>query len=159
MTFLRTLAEKEFYQIPIETDKGITNMNLTILRGAENSGKVAVTIWSEQLGNIKAEFSLKDLTLKGFISCDNRSGLEELQKNAGEIEKAAVENAVILKQIDFGIQRREKDTYSYQNPDNETKKTSTGNDTERILYRVAKAIVQTVRLAEQDGADTDRIVS
>ncbi len=77
MTFLRTLAGKEFYQIPIETDKGITNMNLTILRGTETSGKVSVTIWSEQLGNIKADFSLKEQTLKGFISCDNRNGLEE----------------------------------------------------------------------------------
>ncbi|MDF2943150.1 MAG: hypothetical protein K0S01_2008 [Herbinix sp.] len=159
MTFLRTLAEKEFYQIPIETDNGITNMNLTILRGAESTGKVSVTIWSEQLGNIKAEFSLKDQTLKGFISCDNRSGLQELQRNAGQIEIAAQENAVTLKQMDFGVQRKEKDTYSYQNPENDAQKSSTGNDTERILYRVAKAIIQTVRLAEQNGVDTDQIVS
>ncbi len=80
-------------------------------------------------------------------------------KNIGEIEMAAKENAVTIKQMDFGVQRRENDTYSYQNPDNDAQKASTGNDTERILYRLAKAVVQTVRLAENSGANTVRIVS
>jgi hypothetical protein len=159
MTFLKTLAEKEFYQIPIETDKGITNMNLTILRGVESAGRVSVTIWSEQLGNIKADFTLKDQTLKGFVSCDNRSGLEELHKNANEIEKAAQENGVTLKQMDFGLQRKENGTYSYQNPENEEQKDLAGNDTERILYRLAKAMVQMVRMAEQEKSDVVPIVS
>jgi hypothetical protein len=148
MTFLRTLAEKEFYQIPIETEGGITNMNLTILRGTETSGKVSVTVWSEQLGSIKADFSVKEQTLKGFISCDNRNGLERLQESAVVIETAAQESGISLKQLDFGLQRKENDSYSYQNPENETQKTSTANSTERVLYRVAKAIVQTVRMAE-----------
>jgi hypothetical protein len=159
MTFLRTLAEKEFYQIPIETDGGITNMNLTILRGTETSGKVSVAVWSEQLGNIKADFSLKDQMLKGFVSCDNRNGLERLQESAVAIEAAAQESGITLKQLDFGIQRKENDIYSYQNPENEAQKTSAGNNTERVLYRVAKAIVQTVRMAEHNGSETDHIVS
>lgn len=148
MTFLKTLAKKEFYQIPIETEQGITNMNLTIIRGSETTGKVSVTVGSEALGNIKADFSLKDQALKGFISCDSRSGLEKLQSCAGEIESAAQENGVTVKQLDFGIWRRDSDTYSYQNPETGEQSAATEGNTERILYRLAKAIVQTVQLAE-----------
>ncbi len=148
MSFLRTMADKEFYQIPIQTSNGVTNINLTILRGSEMSGRVSATLHSEQLGDIKAEFSLKQQTLKGFISCDSRRSMEKLQANFNEIEKTAQDNNIIIKQMDFGISNRENDTYSYQNPENGQQNSEMNNQTERLLYRIAKAVVQTVRLAE-----------
>jgi hypothetical protein len=148
MTFLRGLASKEFYQIPIETTKGITNMNLTILRSSEASGRVSVTIKSEELGDIRAEFSLKEQTLKGFIACDNRNGLNRFQAQAAEITNVAEESNINLKQLDFGVSVREKDNYSYQHPETEGHAQTVGNETERALYRLAKAMVQMVRYAE-----------
>jgi hypothetical protein len=159
MSFLRTMASREFYQIPIQTAKGITNVNLTILRGGESGGKVAVTVISEQLGDIKAEFSLKQQTLKGFISCDNQNGIEKLRAHISEIEKTAKDNNIILKQMDFGISNRENDTYSYQNPENGQHSSNRNNQTERMLYQIAKSIVQTVRLAEDSAAEVSRAVS
>jgi hypothetical protein len=159
MSFLRTMASREFYQIPVQTAKGITNVNLTILRGSESGGKVAVTVNSEQLGDIKAEFSLKQQTLKGFISCDNQNGIEKLQAHVSEIEKTAEDNNIILKQMDFGISSREKDTYNYQNPENGQQSSDRNNQTERMLYRIAKSIVQTVRLAEDSEVEISRAVS
>jgi hypothetical protein len=159
MTFIKTLAEKEYYQIPVETDSGVTNMNLTILRGTKESGKVSVTIWSEQLGNVKADFSLKDRTFTGLITSDNRSGLEKLQKNAGKLTEAASECGATVKQLDYGIQRRDKDTYSYLNPDLGEGISSMKEETERTLYRLAKAVVQMVRSAENGRSEADLAVS
>jgi hypothetical protein len=159
MTFLRTMAAREFYQIPIETSKGITNINLTILRGSESGGRVSANVYSEQLGDIKADFSLKQQTLKGFISCDSRSGMEKLQASVSEIEKTAKDNNLILKQLDFGISKKENSTYSYQNPENGQQASDTNNQTERLLYRIAKAVVQTVRLAEDSDEEVSRAVS
>lgn len=159
MSFLRTMAAREFYQVPIQTAKGITNVNLTILRGGESGGKVSVTVYSEQLGDIKAEFSLKQQMLKGFISCDNRNGLDKLQAHMAEIEKAAKENDITLKQMDFGISNRENDIYSYQNPEFGQSGSKMNNQTERTLYRIAKSIVQTVRLAEDSKVERSRAVS
>lgn len=157
INFMRTLAEKEYYQIPIETNQGVTNMNLTILRGTQTSGKVSVTILSEQLGNIRAEFSLKDKTLKGYISSDNSSGLDQLQKNSEEIMTAAEESAVTVKQMDFVVQNRDLDIYTNQNSgENDS---SVNADTEKILYRIAKAIVRTVRSAEISSSEAERAVS
>lgn len=146
--FLRRLASREFYRIPIETAKGVTNMNLTVLRGSQSAGRVSATVWSEALGDIKAEFSLKDRTLKGFITCSSRDGLGRLQANTSELIQAAGESNVSLKQLDFGLHGRENDSYSYQNPEITEQSTLPGNETERILYRLAKAVVQTVSLAE-----------
>jgi hypothetical protein len=148
MTFLSGLADREFYRVPIETDGGITEMNLTIIRGTQSSGKVSVSIASKQLGNIKAEFSLKYQELKGFFSSDNRDGLKLLQGNIKTIEKVAQDNDLAIKQIDFGFQVRENDTYSYQNYDSENQASAAADDTERNLYRIAKAVVLTVRNAE-----------
>ena len=148
ISFARKLAEKEFYQIPIETEKGITNMNLTILRGETDSGKLSVTAWSNELGNVKADFTLKDKVLKGFISSDNRGGLDKLKNNIVEVEEAAKQSQVTLRQIDFGYLRNSSDSYYYQNPSTGEESATSQADTERILYRVAKALVQSVRAAE-----------
>lgn len=159
MSFLRTMAAREFYQIPIETSKGITNINLTILRGGESNGRVSATVYSEQLGDIKADFSLKQQVLKGFISCDSRSGLKKLQANSEEIEKTAKDNNLIIKQLDFGISFKENDNYNYQDPEIGQQNSEMNNQTERMLYRIAKAIVQTVRSAEDSEAEDSRAVS
>lgn len=159
MTFIRRLADKEYYQIPVETEHGIMNMNLTILRGAKETGKVSVMLRSEQLGNVKADFSLKDKTLKGLITGDSRSGLEQLQMNAGLIEAAAQERDVTLKQLDFSYQRRDTDTYSYLNQDAGKENSSLRAETEKTLYRVAKAVVQMVQAAGGSRSDADRAVS
>ncbi len=157
MTFIRTLASREFYQIPIETDTGITNMNLTIIHGEKDTGKVSVNIWSQQLGNIKAEFSLKDRMLKGYFSSDDKNGLKQLKENTAMVEAAAKDCNISIKQMDFGLQQRENESYSYQNPGKEG--ASASKDTERMLYRIAKAVVLTVRSAENGGKEQNKAVS
>ncbi len=150
-TFLRKLASREFYQIPVETAKGITNMNLTILRGSQESGRVSATLQSEALGDVKAEFSLKSRTVKGFITCNSREGLDRLRDNAAELMQAAAESGVDLKQLDFGFNDWDRDNYAYQNPEQGEPGVLPGNETERILYRMARALVKTVSLAENNG--------
>lgn len=159
MTFLKTLAGKEFYRIPIETESGITNINLTIIRGSEATGKVTVSLQSELLGNVKADLSLKDQTLNGFISSDSRSGLEELKRNAQGIGQAAEEDGITIKQLDFVMQRKGNETYNYQNPENEEKGALTKSDTEKKLYRLAKAMVLSVRAAENSASGGKVIAS
>jgi hypothetical protein len=53
------------------------------------------------------------------------------------------------------LQKRDTDTYSYQNPNLGESTSSMRAETERTLYRLAKAIVQTVRSAESSGSEED----
>jgi hypothetical protein len=148
MTFLKTLAEKEFYQIPIETGHGITNMNLTIIRGAQNAGKVNVTVWSDKIGNVRAELSLKKEKLNGYISCNDREGLEALQKASGIIGQMAEEDGLVLQKLDYVLQKKDVEGNIYPYSGKEEDHAEAGAEDERKLYRLAKALVLTVQAAE-----------
>ncbi len=158
MTFEKALAEKEFYQIPIETQQGITNMNLTILRGEKESGKVSITVASPALGNVKAEFSIKGDTIKGFLGSDQKNGLEQLQSNMNEVEAAITECRLNVKQMDFGLIHQDSENNSFLSSFSEDNEPKITIDTERSLYRIAKAVVQTVRMVEQSNTE-NRAVS
>ena len=159
ITFARTLAQKEFYQIPIETEGGITNVNLTILRGLKESGRVSVGIASERLGNVKAEFALKDDIVKGFVTSDKKDSLEHFQTNMEIVEQAVQEYNVTLKQIDYGILQRDSETNSILYPSTNEGDANVSSDTEKILYRIAKAFIQTIRMAESNKTEGNRAVS
>ena len=147
MSFLRNLAKREFYQIPLEASGKITNINLTIIRGKEAGGKVTVTLLSERLGSIRAEASLKDSKLSGYIACDYIGSLKILESQTEPLISVAEEEDISIKQLNFCLQQAPNTIYTYQNsPDIEGDKSP---ETERILYRLAKAMIHMVRLAEE----------
>ncbi|NLK29060.1 MAG: hypothetical protein GX306_12075 [Clostridiales bacterium] len=149
MSFLKLLAQKEFYRIPIETDHGITNINLTIIRGSDTSGKVGITIHSNYLGNVKAEFTLKNKKAQGYISCDNRQGLEELQKKTERLNQFAMEAGLEPIELDFITQGKRTEEYHYQNRDKKNQDGVTQSNTEQQLYSLARAMVLTVQSVER----------
>ncbi len=149
MTFLRLLANKEFYRIPIETDHGITNMNLTIIRGSDTSGKVSISINSNYLGNIKAEFTLKNKKAQGYISCDNRQGLEELQKKTELLNQFATEAGLEPIELDFIIQGKRTEENHFPYRDNENQDGVKQDNTDQQLYSLARAMVLIVQSAEK----------
>ena len=147
MHFLTNLAKHEFYQIPIEASGKITNVNLTIIRGKASGGKVAVTLLSEKLGNIKAEASLKENKLSGYIACDHIGSLKILENLTEPLELVAQEENIFIKQLNFCLQQASDSIYSHQNSwDSEGDKSP---ETERVLYRLAKAMIHMVRSAEE----------
>lgn len=147
MNFLKTLAGKEFYRIPLETENGVTNINLTIIRGENNSGKVSVTIWSEVLGNAKAEISIKEDKLTGYISCDNRNGLAHIKDSSAILEETAEAGGLVEQKIDYIILNKGNLNSHYQGIDNDNND-EISSDTEKKLYRLAKAIIRTIVAAE-----------
>ena len=148
MTLNKTLAEKEYYQLPIETPNGITNINLTILRGNQEAGKVTVNVYSEGLGKIKADFTLKGDILKGFISCDNKETIQLLKGDSFHFEELTKEDNIIVKQIDFGFHPKDIDTYKRKNMEQEPGDELTTVATEKSLYQIAKNMIQMIKKAE-----------
>ena len=163
MTFLKNLAKREFYQLPLDTGKGITNINLTIIRGMGEAKEVSIAIPSETLGNIKADFSVENQMLKGFISSDSREGLRMLQDNINNIDMLPGLDHITSVNIDFGLKYSKMFTKGYINPlliqDNtqgETEGEVIENmmsdqdniQAERNLYSMAKGFIQMVREME-----------
>lgn len=147
MNFMKNLSKREFYQIPIEVSGKITNVNLTIIRGKTSGGKVTVTLMSEKLGSIKAEASIKENKLIGYITCDHIGGLKTLESQTEPLKSVAQEENIIIKQLNFCLQQASDTFYTYQNSqDFEGDKSP---ETERILYRLAKAMIHMMRSAEE----------
>jgi len=148
LAFLKTLAEKEFYQIPVMTDRGITDVNLTIVRKAQSFGELWVTSSSEKLGSIKAELILKASDLSGYISCDNRDGLERLKSQTDKLYNAAEENSIEISKLDYVLIKKDAAILNHrEEPDQQESKNP---ETESILYSMAKAILNVISLAESN---------
>ena len=149
LPFTRKLAEREIYQIPIMTEDGLSNINLTILREKEKAGRISVTMESQTLGNIRAELSLKDDHLNGYIGSDNREGLDILQNNLLGLNEAAKEGQIGLGRIDFslitgnGFSNLNK-IYSKEEIESPQSKV-----TERQLYLLAQGLVKTIMKLEK----------
>jgi len=145
--FLKKLASREFYQVPVLTDNGITNVNLTIVRKASSHGNLMVSTNSDKLGNIKAELTLKSNEVTGYISCDRREGLEKLKNSINELDKAADETSVAIKKLDYVLIKSNAAAINYRE-DAEAENEPKNPDTERILYNLAKGLLKVVSQAE-----------
>ena len=147
MGFMKNLARRNFYQIPLETSGKLTNINLTVIRGQATTGKVTVSFESEKLGSIKAEASLKDNKLSGYFSSDNIEGLKKLKVQEILLRDVLEEEKVSIKQLNFYLNQSSDGIYTYKN----TFEASEEKDrsTEETLYKVAKAIISMIRIAEE----------
>jgi len=82
-----SLAREENYQIPVEINGELTAINLKVLHGGE-TGKVNVTVQTEEYGQITARFSLREQTISGYIACDTSEGTQWLQGRQEDIKNA-----------------------------------------------------------------------
>lgn len=147
MHFVKTLATREFYRIPIEISGEITNINLTIVRGKPGAGKVTVTLTSDGLGSIKAEATLKDNMLSGYVACDHADSLKLLESQTENLKSSIEKDNLVLKQLNFCLQQAPENIHGYQ--DNAGSEGGNSRETELILYRVAKSMISMIKSAEE----------
>lgn len=81
------LSREENYQIPVEINGELTAINLKVLHGT-GTGKVNVTVQTEEFGRIAAKFSLREQRVSGYIACESGEGTAWLQGRQEELEKA-----------------------------------------------------------------------
>lgn len=138
---MQSLSKQEHYEIPIQVGESITNVRLTVIRGAKEAGKVHINVNSETLGNIEGELSINKEKVKGFFLCDSRIGLETLQEEKTELGSRLKEIGLDLDQMNYSLNRKVKDFYTSNQTD---EKTNT-----KILYQAAKILIKTIKIAEQ----------
>lgn len=65
------LAKDEQYAVPVQTEGGVVNVSLKIVRGTDKKGVVDVMMETELHGRIAATFQAKEQGVKGFVATDN----------------------------------------------------------------------------------------
>lgn len=75
-----SLAWEENYELPVEIKGELTSINLKIYHNAAHAGKVAVTLDSEALGKVAAEFEVRREYISGMVVYENRQEKQELEQ-------------------------------------------------------------------------------
>jgi hypothetical protein len=163
MAFLNNLATKESYEIPLAVGDRVTNVNVTILRNTEETGKVDISVISDHLGKVTASFSARKEGVNGFVSCDNQKGLDTLKSYEETIKQSILQGDVEVKQLHFGIESKTKNRYNLKLPNSysqndkifaekadtisESKEAKISTET---LYKVAKTFLIQIKNIEME---------
>lgn len=131
------LRSSHSYDIPIRTGDSITSLNLTIIHGTDESGKIQVSMEDESLGNISMDFRVSKDSIKGLVLCDQRQGFETLQEQGETLEDNLEGAGYQVKNISYGMDFKSRNELL-----NETIKAQEA-DTKQ-LYQIAKILVRSV---------------
>ena len=162
------LAKEENYEIPVTIQGEETSMNLRILHNTNDKGKVSITMDTESLGKIAAEFEVistqnpEDETAmtrcEGFIVCDSSKGMEALHNQKEKLterlrqsisqendiddtqHKSQIQiNVVSAKTVDLNKFGQKEST---ETEDKAGMEAESENISTKDLYKVAKAWIQ-----------------
>jgi hypothetical protein len=78
LSLMGSLSRQENYQVPMNLDGEVTNVNLVIYHNKEDAGKVSITLENNALGKIAAEFQVDEDKISGMVACQNSEAKEYL---------------------------------------------------------------------------------
>lgn len=104
------MAGRRSYDIPVITGDTITNMNVTILSGQEDKGKVKISANNTDGApgthlNISAEFKISDGVIKGLVTCNSRECYEAVKESSMELKRNLANAGFEVKNISLSLGR------------------------------------------------------
>lgn len=138
----RKLSRQECYQIPIVIGEQVATINLTLLKGTADNGKITINMSSETRGRLEGEITVKDDTIKGFILCDSKDGLETMETAKEQMTAEYEQMGLEVKQLTFGYDKKA----GLHARGQETRENGVST---RLLYQVARIAVKSIGDAMQ----------
>ncbi len=137
----KRLSRQEHYEIPVDMGEEITNMSLTVLQGAGDTGRVQMSINSESMGRIEGELAVRDRTINGFILCDTKDGLDTMKGCKEQLKGMLSGLGLNVAQFTVGMDKKALQNFQKQG------KEPSGEVGTPLLYQVAKTMVKTIGAA------------
>ena len=138
LSLAKNIAREENYEIPMNIKGEITSVNLKIYHNASQTGKVAVTLDTERLGKVAAEFDVTKDCVSGMIGYENQSEKTTLKQLEQAIKQELGSNGTRQTQISV-IHAKSVDLSKF-GQDRSAGKASTGE-----LYQTAKAFLTALK--------------
>ncbi len=93
ITLSSNMAKEENYEVPVKIDGEITSINLKIVHGREESGKVMLSMETETYGKAAAQFTVSvhksgEYHMSGYIACENKEAAGMLENTKERLKKA-----------------------------------------------------------------------
>ena len=73
------MAKDEYYAIPVMVADELTNVQLKIVRGKEERGRVDILFETPKLGKVAARFQVQEDSVRGYVVSDSNRTIEELK--------------------------------------------------------------------------------
>lgn len=132
------------YDIPIQTGDTVTSLNLTLIHGSEESGKIQISMEDEKFGSISMDFKVTGNQVKGLVLCDQRQGFEALQGQKVFLEASLESAGYQIKNISYGMDFKERNELLSEKVQNQEADTAQ-------LYQIAKVLVRSVAAVVKAG--------
>ncbi len=154
------MAKEENYEVPVKIDGEITSINLKIVHGQEESGKVMLSMETEAYGKAAAQFTVSvdrsgGYHLSGYIACENKEAAGMLENTKEKLKKALEQSDIKVINLSIvynggldmsSVSKAAADAKGEAAADNRKQKIST-----KKLYDAAKIFIGHI----QKGEGTD----
>lgn len=143
ITFMANASNNNSYQIPIEMDGEYTQIHLTIKESSEKSGNVSAVIQTEELGNVRSEFTLTPNGMSGIIITNNSNAVDKLNKAADMMQEMLRDTENLSVNIgNSSIQVAVSESINANMWKNSTD--ASGNVENKTLFYIAKTFVRAI---------------
>ena len=144
------LAREENYELPVNMKGELTSINLKIYHNSSQMGKVTITMDTDTLGKVAADFDISEEKISGMIAYDKKTSGQDikiLQNNLqGQFSKAQQESGQ-NKKISISLAETKTldlNRFGQDRDVEESEKLST-----RELYQTAKAFITALKSLDQ----------
>lgn len=144
------LARKENYELPVNIKGELTSINLKIYHNSSQMGKVTVTMDTDTLGKVAADFDISEEKISGMIAYDKKTSGQDikiLQDNLQEQFSKAQQESGQNKKISISLAETKTldlNRFGQDRDVEESEKLST-----RELYQTAKAFITALKSLDQ----------
>jgi hypothetical protein len=105
--FLQKLRKREMYEVPIETERGVTTLKVTIQKKTENRGTANISMQSEELGLLQASFSARGDKVSGFVTSEQQETLQQAGEMMTEVKKSLISQGFEVGDLSYAKGSRE----------------------------------------------------
>lgn len=159
------LAKEENYEVPVDIDGQMTSINLRIIHGRDESGRVTASMQTEGYGKVLARFHLTkqpesdeasaDYQMSGYVVCDNKEGFKSLEQSEEKLKNAFEQSDIHVNSLNFIYNLEldftgalQSDETSGKEADSETEGQKQEVSTKK-LYEMAKTFISYIQKGER----------
>ena len=106
ISFSGNMAKEENYEVPVRIDGEMTSINLKIIHGQSENGKVMLSMETAVYGKAAAQFTVSvhasgEYHLTGYVACENKEASEMLEKTGDGLKKALEQSDIKIISLSF----------------------------------------------------------
>jgi len=106
VSFAGNMAQEENYEVPVRIGEEMTSINLKIIHGRKESGKVMLSMETVAYGRAAAQFGISihgtgEYHLSGYVACERKESMKMLENIAEGLKKSLEQADIKIVSLNF----------------------------------------------------------